>query len=145
LRTSEAVPGRGAGLGRRLGAMLYDGMLVLAIWMLTLFVLVAVTNSAVLGAAVQTLLFLEMYLFFAYFWLSRGQTLGMLAWGLELRTDDGTALTLRQVTLRFFGALASFACAGLGYLWILIDRQNRSWSDLVSGSHVIHRPRKRAA
>jgi len=124
-------------LWRRIGAMIYDGMLVLALWLATLFPMVALSNQAVYGAVVQTLLFLELYAFFVFFWLYRGQTLGMLAWKLAVRSDDGGPLTLRQATLRFFGGMLSLACAGLGYLWILVDRENRSWSDLLSGSRIV--------
>ncbi|MEQ8857731.1 MAG: RDD family protein [Pseudomonadales bacterium] len=130
-----------AGLLRRLAAMVYDTMLIIALWMFTLFPMVAVSNDFVYGAAVRSVLFLEMFGFFAYFWVSRGQTLGMLAWGLEVCSADGSPFTLTQATLRFCGALASFACLGLGYLWILIDRDNRSWSDLLSGSRVLRVPK----
>ena len=129
---------RPAGLLRRLGAMIYDALLMLALWLLTLFPLVAVSNDAVYGPTVRALLFLELYAFFAYFWIFRGQTLGMLAWRLEIRTDDGRPFTLTQATLRFLGAIASFACLGLGYLWILFHSEKRSWSDLVSASRVMH-------
>ena len=74
--------------------MTYDAMLVLAIWLLTLFIGVAVHNGPVLGPFVQTILFVELFSFFAYFWVSRGQTVGMLAWGLRLETDDGTPMRL---------------------------------------------------
>lgn len=146
----------GAGLLRRLGAMVYDGMLIIALWMATLFPMVALANHAVYGAAVQTLLFLELYAFFVFFWLYRGQTLGMLAWKLEIRTDDGAPLSLARATLRFFAAVlplvfavfawrlfgtpvavACLAVGGLGYLWILIDRENRGWIDLMSGTRVV--------
>lgn len=134
---------RPAALGYRLGAMLYDGLLIIALWMLTLFVLVAVANDAVYGAAVRTILFLELYGFFVYFWISRGQTLGMLAWRLALRTDDGAPLTLAQATLRFFGAAVSAACFGLGYLWVLVDPKRRSWGDRLSASHIVRLPKGR--
>lgn len=129
-----------AGLLRRIGAMVYDGMLILALWMFTLFPMVAISNDFVYGAAVRSVLFLETFAFFAYFWVTRGQTLGMLAWRLEVRSDDGGPFTLTQATLRFFGAMASFACLGLGYLWILVDRRRRSWSDLFSSSTILRTP-----
>lgn len=116
--------------------MVYDGLLVLAVWMLTLFPLVALSNGAVYGPAVRGILFLELYAFFTWFWTRRGQTLGMLAWRLRIETEDGRPLTLTQATLRFLGALASFACLGLGYLWVLFDPHGRSWSDLLSSSRV---------
>jgi len=121
--------------------MLYDTLLMLAIWMATLFPMVAVTNGTVFGAPVQTVLFLELYGFFAYFWLARGQTAGMLAWRLALRSADGGPISLRQVTVRFFGAMLCFLSLGLGYLWILFDRRRRSWSDMLSGTEVVTLPK----
>lgn len=123
--------------------MLYDALLVLALWMFTLFPLVAVANDAVAGPAVRTVLFLEMYGFFAWFWVRRGQTLGMLAWHLQVRDTGGGPITLTQATLRFLAALPSFACLGLGYLWILVDPARRSWSDMLSSSRVVHVPKQR--
>ncbi|MEZ5558284.1 MAG: RDD family protein [Pseudomonadales bacterium] len=129
-----------AGLLRRLGAMIYDALLVIALWMTTIYILVLIADRAVIGAAVQTLLFLELYGFFVFFWLTRGQTLGMLAWHLAIVPDQGGPLTLRQVTIRFFVAIPAFLCAGLGYLWILFRRDRRGWSDLASGTHVVRLP-----
>ncbi|MCZ6642855.1 MAG: RDD family protein [Gammaproteobacteria bacterium] len=128
-----------AGLPRRLGAMVYDTILVVALLAFTLTPIVAINDSYVYGAPVQTLLFLEIYGFFAYFWLTRHQTLGMLAWRLTIETLNQKPLTLNQVTLRWVGALASFLCLGLGYLWQLFDKQSRSWSDLLSSTRVVYR------
>ena len=138
-----------AGFLRRIGAMIYDGLLLMAVWLTTLYFLVAFNNSAVGGALLQTLLFLECYAFFAFFWLRNRKTLGMLAWHLELQPNavadpNGDpvipALTLTQVTYRFLGACLSVACLGLGYLWILIDPQNRSWADLLSRTRIVQIP-----
>ena len=120
--------------------MTYDAMLVLAIWLLTLFIGVAVHNGPVLGPFVQTILFVELFSFFAYFWVSRGQTVGMLAWGLRLETDDGTPMRLAQALLRFVGAMVSLAALGIGYLWIYVDPDRRAWPDMLSRTHVVHRP-----
>jgi uncharacterized RDD family membrane protein YckC len=125
---------------RRLGAMTYDAMLVLAVWLLTLFIGVALRNGPVLGPFVQTILFIELFTFFAYFWVWRGQTAGMLAWGLRLETDDGTPMRLAQALLRFIGAMLSFAALGIGYLWIYVDPDRRAWPDMLSRTHVVYRP-----
>ena len=77
-----------AGLLRRLGALVYDTLLVIAMWLVTLFPMVAASNDSVVGAGVQSILFVELFAFFAYFWVARGQTLGMLAWGLQLISVD---------------------------------------------------------
>lgn len=121
--------------------MVYDTLLVAALWLFTLFPMVAISNDAVYGAAVRSVLFLELYGFFVFFWVRRGQTLGMLAWRLEIHTCDHTPLTLSQATMRFLAAMLSFACLGLGYLWILVDPQRRSWSDMMSATRVLYRAR----
>lgn len=130
-----------AGLLRRLAAMVYDALLVLALLMATLTIIVALTNHYVAGPYVLLIALLEAFGFFSYFWMFRGQTLGMLAWHLALRTADGGRLTFTQSVLRFSGALASFASLGLGYLWILLDAERRSWSDLLSRSRIVKLPR----
>ena len=132
-----------AGFGRRLGAMLYDSLLVLALWLTTLLFLVAIRNQAAEGAWVQLLLLLETYGFFAFFWLRRRETLGMLAWRLQIQTEPASApLTLTAVTLRFIGACLGAAALGLGYLWILFDPARRSWSDLLSDTRVVLVPNR---
>ena len=121
--------------------MVYDGLLVLALWMITLLAMViANAGEAVFGALVQSALFLEAFVFFAWFWSRAGQTAGMRAWRLYLVSNDGGRITLHQATVRFFGAMISLAALGLGYWWALFDRENRTWPDLLSGSRVIHRP-----
>ncbi|MFP6835912.1 MAG: RDD family protein [Pseudomonadales bacterium] len=139
------VSGTTAGLPRRLGAMLYDALLVLAMWLATLFPMVALSNNSVNGATVQSVLFVELFAFFAYFWVARGQTLGMLAWRVRLVSVDGTEskskITLKQAQLRFVGALASFLTLGVGYLWILVDAKGRAWPDLLSKTRMLYVPR----
>ena len=127
-----------AGLWRRVAAMVYDGLLVLAIWLLTLLLMVVANGGeAVYGAPVQSLLFLELATFFVYFWRTGGQTAGMRAWRLRLVSDIGGPISLNQAMLRLFGALAAFAALGLGYLWALFDRQGRTWPDLLSHSRIV--------
>ena len=122
--------------------MTYDGLLILAIWMLTLLLMVVANGGeAVFGAPVQSLLFLELVAFFAYFWCTGGQTAGMRAWQLRLVSDDGGSLSLNQAMLRLFGALAALAALGAGYLWALFDRQGRTWPDLLSHSRIVHQDR----
>ena len=134
---NEAEP---ASFLRRLGALIYDALLIVALWMMTLFPIVALSDAVVTGPAIQSLLFLELYGFFTYFWRSRGQTLGMLAWHLTLSTVSGERMTLIQVMLRFIAAIASFLCLGLGYFWIFIDPQRRSWPDIFSATRISFQP-----
>ena len=70
LEPSEtATVGYPAGLGRRLGAALYDVLLVIALWMTTLFVWVAAGDGeAVSGWLVQLVLLAEFAGFYILSW-----------------------------------------------------------------------------
>ncbi len=128
-----------AGFIVRVMAMIYDALVVLGIWVFTIVILVTIRGDAVIGAWVQSLLFIELFAFFAYFWIKRGQTVGMLAW--RLRIVSTGPMSLRRVLLRFIGALLGAACLFLGYIWILFDGERRSWSDLLSGTQVVRDPK----
>ena len=127
-----------APLRYRLAAILYDTLIILAIWVFTIVALVTLIGDAVLGAWVQTLLFIEMYAFFALFWCLRGQTLGMLAWHLRIRSDG--PFTPTQALGRFLGGMASFATLGLGFIWMWFDRDGMTWSDRLSHSIIVRMP-----
>ena len=118
--------------------MAYDALIVAALWMTSVGLLVMLVNGAVIGAPIQSLAFVETFAFFAYFWTRRGQTVGMLAWHLRVETADGSPFRLAHALLRFVGALLSFATLGVGYLWMLIDPDRRTWPDMLSGTQVIH-------
>ena len=127
---------RGAAFRYRLGAFIYDALVVAAVWVFTIVLLVTVTGDAVLGPWIQSLLFIEWYAFFGYFWTHRGQTIGMLAW--RLRIQSPVPFNHWQALLRFLGALVSFIPAlGIGFIWVFFDRANRSWSDMASGSMIV--------
>ena len=131
----------GAGLRYRLAAMLYDALAVLGIWIATIVVLVTVIGDAVVGAWVQSVLFVESYAYFAFFWCRRGRTPGMLAWRLKIHTSG--PFRPAQALRRFVAGLASFLTLGLGFAWMWIDRVKLTWSDRFSGSVVLREPPRR--
>ena len=111
------------GLPRRLGAMIYDGMLLLAIWMVLGLVFVLVGEAT--GHALIPLQFvvnlLAAWAFFAWFWTRTGQTLGMQAWNIQLRDEAGARVSPKQATLRYLVALAQWLGVLLG---IYLARQH---------------------
>ena len=127
-----------AGLGRRLVAIFYDSLLILAIWMLSSFWLVIIIGGEVTGPYFQLFLYLELALFYIYFWRFRGQTLGMQAWKIQTLSPTGEPLSLSQCCLRFFCATLSVLCLGAGFIWMFFDRQGLTWHDRASGTRVIY-------
>lgn len=137
-----------APLWRRIAAMVYDSLLIFAIWIIVGFVVLSLFGLeqartldgevVVMDPVVKNTLFAAMlgsaFLFFGWFWTHSGQTLGMQAWRIRVANDDGKALSWRQCTIRFVVAPFALALAGIGYWWALFDRSGRSWPDIASGS-----------
>lgn len=143
MTASIPAPTPTASLLRRLGGMLYDGLMMIAIWGTTGIIGTAINHfEAPSGVLWQTLLFLELYCFFAWFWREDGQTVGMMAWRMRVVSIDGSPITFNQATIRFAGAILSFMCLGLGYFWMLVDPDGRTWNDIMSDSRVVVEPRK---
>lgn len=133
-----------AGLARRLAAILYDAILLGAIFMLFGFVGVSITNGeANEHWLFKLLIWIVPFLFYGYFWRRGGQTLGMLAWRIRVQTPQGQPINAKQTLLRLVGGLASWGCLGLGYLWLFFDKEKRTWPDLLSGTQVVVIPKKK--
>jgi uncharacterized RDD family membrane protein YckC len=138
-----------AGVLRRFGAMVYDTLLILALLFIVTALFLPFTRgeaitpgeSGALERVYQAALLLAIVLFFCVFWTRKGQTVGMLAWRLRVERNDGKFLTWRDALLRLAGACVSLAPLGLGYLWILIDRDKLAWHDRWSGTRVIVLPK----
>lgn len=143
-----------AGLGRRLGAMLYDGFLVAAIWIAVTvvhmiffrYVLgqqpeeIGTTASDIWSLRLMLLFFVT--LFFVFSWSRGGMTLGMQAWRLRVQAADGYSLNLTQCLIRCAVAWLSLLAFGLGYLWVLFDKERRSWPDIASNTQTVVLPKK---
>jgi len=146
-----------AGLVRRLAAMFYDSLLCIALMMVVTLLYQQVLLRLLYGSEqlqqladagrldidplLSTLLLFSLFGFFAKFWTHSGQTLGMQVWGIRIQNADGTAIDLWQALLRFLIALVSLLCLGMGYWWMLFDKQNRTWHDMYSESQAVQLPK----
>ncbi|MDX1392176.1 MAG: RDD family protein [Rheinheimera sp.] len=122
-----------AGLIRRLAAMMYDWLILAALWMLAMalaLLLVALLDKAgVISLSryadpadfiTKHKLWFQLYSlgciswFYLYFWCKGGQTLGMRAWRLMLvQQQTGHIINIKQALIRLVTALF-----GLGNLWL---------------------------
>ncbi len=127
--------------------MVYDGLLLIALWMIATGVLVAFNHGEAIPPGhlgYQLVLLAIGAVFLCGFWWRAGRTLGMQAWRLCLvRRDDGGPVDLRLALLRYLAALLSWASLGLGFLWSLVDRDRLAWHDRLSGTQLVVIPRRR--
>lgn len=156
-RLQPQGPFPAAGLIRRLAAIFYDAFLSIALMMVVTLLYQQVILRAIYGSdalkvmaeagnldidpLLSTLLLFALFAFFAKFWTHNGQTLGMQVWGVRIQNTDGSAIDLWQALLRFLLAIISWLPLGLGYWWMLWDKQNRTWHDIYSESQVVQLPK----
>jgi uncharacterized RDD family membrane protein YckC len=136
---------KNSGLLRRLAAIIYDTLLVLALLFLVTIPFIAVRGGEPVEAndnlLYQACIALVVFLFFTGFWSRSGRTLGMQSWGLRVETPDGKIPNLAQASIRFFAAILSWAALGLGFLWQLWDKDQLTWHDRISGTRLRHYPK----
>lgn len=126
----------------RLLAMVYDTLIVLAIWMLIGGIAVALNQGEAIDsplglATLKSLLLITTFLFFGFFWTRSGQTLGMMAWRLRAQSETGFSLSWTQAMVRFFAAMLSIALFGLGYWITIFSDQKVTWHERWSNSVTV--------
>ena len=134
----QSTSGAPAGLFRRLAAMFYDALLIVALLFIVTFAMLPLTGGEAiltstqggLGHFYHGLLLLAGFAYFGVCWTQGGQTLGMKAWRLRLETADGGALNWAEALVRFTIGLSLALLAALG-LWYL-SRPGWSVRDLAA-------------
>ncbi|MBL0458165.1 RDD family protein [Aeromonas enteropelogenes] len=152
---SSTKPGYpSAGLLRRLGALLYDALVVTSLLIIAGFIgmavakLLLVTGMASVPAGEDSLWLLTRHRysliytlwltfvicgFYTWFWTRAGQTIGMRAWRLRIQNEDGSNIRITQALIRL--ATAAF---GLGNLMCLFNRKEpRAFQDIWAECRVV--------
>jgi uncharacterized RDD family membrane protein YckC len=129
-----------AGLGVRLLAALYDLLVCAALWMGTGFAVLPFTGGEAVPAGTpwfRALLFAVTVAYFGLSWRHGGRTIGGRAWRLRVVGADGSVPSWTVIARRLGACVVAWACAGLGFLWIAVDRERRAWQDLAAGTRVL--------
>lgn len=127
-------------LPRRLLAMIYDGLVLLAL--LIVASAVALPFGDADKVAFRDVWFTAWLLFvcFAYLggcWRYGGMTMGMRAWRIRLVSGNDRAVTWPRCLLRFLVGCISLGLFGLGVFWALLDSSNRAWHDLAAQTLLV--------
>ena len=139
-----------APLWLRLAALLYDLLVLIAIWMAAAgLVLLAFQGEVDVAhqpplyhAVLQFVLLVLTSLYFAISWSRGGQTIGMRTWRVRVVDAQGSSPPFRRSLSRFALATLSFFLGGAGFLWCLFEADRRAWHDVVLGTRMLRVPRQ---
>ena len=118
---------------KRIAASVYDLFLLLGVWFVVGSFAVWINGGIIQTKWVGPLLvILSTWIFYGYFWMNGGKTLGMAVWNFEIYSIDDGEITLKKVTIRFFSNIFTILLAGLPLALIYFSKDNLSLSDYLS-------------
>jgi uncharacterized RDD family membrane protein YckC len=144
--SGQSLWGHYAGSVSRLVAFVVDLALSIVVYELALaaisYIAQIVTGSHVNlhsgGVVVLVIFILWEFVYFGGAWASSGRTPGMALLGICVVRTDGTVLDRGQGWLRAVTFPLGFLTLGIGFLWILVDRERRGVYDLIAGTTVVY-------
>ena len=85
----------------------------------------------------DVLVVLVTVVYFAIFWVWRGQTPGKMVMEIKVVRPDGSNVTPLIALLRYLGYIVSAALLGIGFIWIAFDKQKQGFHDKIAGTFVV--------
>lgn len=139
-----------AGLLKRLAAIFYDVLMLIAVLIMASFIAllfgflpIQTENQTkditywLLRIGFNSYVYLICYFYFAYPWVKTGQTLGMRTWKIKVVNVDGSNLSYKTATKRFFAAMLSWLTLGFGFWRAMFDQEKRTWHDALSQTKLV--------
>lgn len=128
------------GFLRRIGCIMYDSVVIAALWMLAALPVVLILGDSVQAGKqwFQIYLWLIAGAYFIWFWGHGGQTLGMQAWHVKLVSAATTRSSSAHLLIRYVIATISLAVFGIGLIWAVGHPRSMTWYDLASKTRLVH-------
>lgn len=102
-------------------------------------ILIAVAMGWLLDHGSGVLLVLAAY--GAIMWKFKGTTVGGIVCDLKVVRIGGGPLDWSTAIIRALGCFLSLVVAGLGFIWIAVDREHQAWHDKIAGTVVVRVPK----
>ena len=121
-------------------ACIYELILLFALWMLCTWIFVRLFGQATppyKRLQLQLCLWLVTGAYFIWCWSKTGQTLATKTWKIRLINQQNSALSIKQAIIRYAMASLSILICGLGFIWILVDKEGLFLHDRLLKSRFI--------
>lgn len=136
------------GLPRIIAAVIYDWLILLGLLMLAGFIAVGVNkwitgqDAISSGNPLFALWNLAIvYAYFAGFWQTKRQTVGMRAWRMHIEASEHPPLGWKHCTVRFLAAIPSWGLLLMGVFWRYTNAQREAWHDRASATRLVYTPK----
>ena len=118
---------------KRLAATIYDVFLLLGVWFGVGSIALWLNDFEILHPGVGlSIVIVSAWLFYSFFWMKGGKTLGMAAWNIEIYSLNGKNINFIQATLRFYTNLLIVILIGAPLLQIYFSKDRLAINDKIS-------------
>lgn len=130
---------------RRLGSLLYEALVILALAIFLFLLPVALFSGVVHLMPGPGLLWLYLFVllgvYFVWCWVKAGQTLAMKTWRLWLiDARSGRPPRLLQAVVRYGMGWICWP-TGLALLWSFLDPDGQFLHDRIAGTRILYEPK----
>lgn len=130
---------------RRLGSLLYEALVILALAIFLFLLPVALFSGVVHLMPGPGLLWLYLFVllgvYFVWCWVKAGQTLAMKTWRLWLiDAPSGRPPRLLQAVVRYGMGWICWP-TGLALLWSFLDPDGQFLHDRIAGTQILYEPK----
>lgn len=134
LQSTESTITGNATFLQRLGAAIIDTMLVFIVFgMITKPIISLLHQEHECGGSLSMIMLLA---YFTAMWTWKQTTVGMIVFRLKVYRVDNTPLTFSIAVIRALGLLLSILPFGLGFFWMIWDKDKLTWYDRIAGTVV---------
>jgi len=123
----------------RVLAMVYDGLIILFLTTLIVFIIeITIIGGEVLpqdhflNKILKPFWFVPGFFYLAYYWRKDGQTPSMKIWKIKLLNQQDQLVTWPQALIRYISAIL-----GLGLFFALFNRKRASLQDIISQTRLV--------
>lgn len=127
-----------AGVGSRFVSVIIDGIIVNIIKYILIAIIMVMGVSFIEASLITGYISIPIVAVYLIYFFGNGQTPGMMAMKIKLiRTDRNPEIGYWKGFLRWIGLGISALVLGIGYLWILIDKNKQGWHDKIADVYVV--------
>ena len=120
-------------------AMVYDGLIILFLTTLIVFIIEVVfigdevlPTDHILTQVLKPFWFIPGFFYLAYYWRKNGQTPSMKVWKIKLVNQQGQNASWPQALIRYITAILGF-----GLMWAFFNKNRASLQDVFSKTTLV--------
>ena len=128
-----------AGFRLRVAALTIDEIILITFTYVIFGLIKGYLPSNFQGSLVFIVIFYEIidYNYYTLFWIFGGQTPGKKILKIKVMKWDGSPLNYKDAFVRYWIWMIGVTLIGIGYFWIVFEKDKRGWNDIVAKTHVI--------